>query len=242
MSDDFVLICEKGPVDLREGTLKELQAAWVGLKRTYTSHSQNYSEAGFKVHPKEAPAFIAKLETSLNNLRALVNCFQHQTFDLPSEILSLIRQYENWIINMKMELQGVRIIPEEPDESSLVTMKDLREIIEILLQDRKKPTEADSRYDYGPRSRFHLVELEKFEGKIEEYPTFRQNLALCLERERFKDEKDKALFILRHLAGSARDCVLHFTQPLTSESYATMLSKLDKTYGEANQSVWIDLS
>jgi hypothetical protein len=86
-------------------------------------------------------------------------------------------------------------------------------------------------YDYAPRRRYHLLELPKFSGKVEEYPLFRQNLGVCLERERFRDEKDKALFIYNHLEGQARELVTHFMVPLSQESCAAVLSRLERTYG-----------
>lgn len=250
MSDDFIIIREKGPVDLRGGSLKELQAAWIGLKKTFTAHSQAHSEKKFKVHKKEAPALIAKLEVSLSNLQALINCYRHQGFDTPQDAFTMIDQYDTWIGDLKIEKDLVNSVLESDsegeetiegvstpldDQSPLVTIQDLRQVISLLLKDRKdlkQSNEPDLRYDYGPRSRYHLVELEKFDGKMEEYPTFRQNLSLCLQRERFRDDRDKALFILKHLSGSARESVLHLTQPLTEESYSIMLAKLDKIYGE----------
>jgi len=51
---------------------------------------------------------------------------------------------------------------------------------------------------------FYLLELEKFSGNLEDYPVFKQGLLLCLEKERFRDERDKALFIFKHLKGVAR--------------------------------------
>jgi hypothetical protein len=49
-------------------------------------------------------------------------------------------------------------------------------------------------YDYTPRRSYYLLELPKFSGKLEDYPLFRlrQNLNICLERERFRDEKDRS--------------------------------------------------
>jgi hypothetical protein len=86
-------------------------------------------------------------------------------------------------------------------------------------------------YDYGPRRRYHLVELPKFSGRVDEYPLFRQNLNLCLERERFRDDKDKALFVYNHLEGQARELVAHFMSPLSAESFTAILARLERTYG-----------
>jgi hypothetical protein len=86
-------------------------------------------------------------------------------------------------------------------------------------------------YDYAPRRRYHLLELPKFSGKVEDYPLFRQNLSICLERERFRDEKDKALFVYNHLEGQARELVTHFMVPLSRESCSAVLARLERTYG-----------
>ncbi len=66
---------------------------------------------------------------------------------------------------------------------------------------------------------------------MEDYPLFRQNLGISLERERFRDEKDKALFVYNHLEGPAKELVSHFMVPLSRESCAAVLSRLERTYG-----------
>ncbi len=81
------------------------------------------------------------------------------------------------------------------------------------------------------RSKEHLKELVKFSGSIEEFATFRQQLSLCLEREKFRDDRDKALFVYRYLAGPARDLVTHFIRPLSDDSYTRIVNRLDWTYG-----------
>jgi hypothetical protein len=95
----------------------------------------------------------------------------------------------------------------------------------------RSPRDEGHDYDYAPRKRYHLLELSKFSGKVEEYPLFRQNLQLCLERERFRDKKDEALFVYKHLEGQARDLVTHFMTPLSNESCAAVLARLERTYG-----------
>jgi hypothetical protein len=93
---------------------------------------------------------------------------------------------------------------------------------------------SDSRrydYDYAPQRRYNLLELPKFSRKVEDYPLFRQNLGICLERERFRDEKDKALFVYNHLEGQAKELVAHFILLLSQESCAAVLSRLERTYG-----------
>ena len=81
------------------------------------------------------------------------------------------------------------------------------------------------------RSKEHLKELTKFSGSLEEFSTFRQQLSLCLEREKFRDDKDKALFVYRYLSGPARGLVTHFIRPLSDDSYTNIINRLEWTYG-----------
>lgn len=116
-----------------------------------------------------------------------------------------------------------------------ISLADLRDIISDVVRSGEAPAPPEDRrnyqYDYTQRGRFHLLELEKFSGSLEEYPIFRQNLQLVLERERFRDSKDKALFVLRHLAGKPKESVAHLIRPLTEESFSAIIKKLDYTYG-----------
>ncbi len=93
----------------------------------------------------------------------------------------------------------------------------------------------EPQYDYTPRGRFHLMDLDKFAGDVEHYPVFRQNLLLCLERERFRDTKDKAVFIYKYLSGPAKEMVTHLMRPLANETWETILKKLDRAYGRENE-------
>ena len=93
------------------------------------------------------------------------------------------------------------------------------------------PVDESREWGCSYRSKEHLKELTKFSGSIEEYPAFCQHLNLCLERERFRDEKDKALFVYRYLTGSARDLVTHFIRPLGDDSCLSILNRLEWTYG-----------
>jgi hypothetical protein len=110
-----------------------------------------------------------------------------------------------------------------------MTTMELTDLVTSIARNSSGPERYD--YDYAPRRRYHLLELPKFSGKVEDYPLFRQNLGICLERERFRDEKDKALFIYNHLEGQAKDLVAHFMVPLSRESCQAVLSRLERTYG-----------
>ncbi len=98
-------------------------------------------------------------------------------------------------------------------------------------QDSRERSGHEWQYDYAPRSRFHLVDLDKFSGDVETYPVFKQNLLLCLDRTRLRDEKDKALFVYKYLTGTPKELVTHLIRPLTEESYSSLIRKLDKAYG-----------
>ncbi len=108
------------------------------------------------------------------------------------------------------------------------------QLVNATVDERIRATPlSDGNREWGCayRSKEHLKELTKFSGSIEDYATFRQQLNLCLERERFRDDKDKALFVYRYLIGPARDLVTHFIRPLDDNSYTGILNRLDWTYG-----------
>jgi len=129
-----------------------------------------------------------------------------------------------------------RWLSDEDKRLSGLSMGSLTKIAEAVLRanNNSSPRDSDS-CQYSSRKRYHLLELEKFSGKIEEYPIFRQNLSLCLERELYQDERDKALFVLRHLGGNARTLVCHLIRPLTNGSFRAILSKLDRTFGQEQE-------
>jgi hypothetical protein len=110
-----------------------------------------------------------------------------------------------------------------------MSTQDLVRLIQAV--NRESSDVAQYNYDYAPRRRYHLLELPKFSGKVEDYPLFRQNLGICLERERFRDERDKALFVFNHLEGQAKELVAHFMVPLSGESCKAVLARLERTYG-----------
>jgi hypothetical protein len=110
-----------------------------------------------------------------------------------------------------------------------MSTQDLVRLIQAVNRETSDAGRYD--YDYAPRRRYHLLELPKFYGKVEEYPLFRQNLGICLERERFRDERDKALFVYNHLEGQAKELVAHFMVPLSNESCKAVLARLERTYG-----------
>jgi len=124
----------------------------------------------------------------------------------------------------------------EDERLSGVSMGSLTRIVEAVLRasNNSSPRVSDSCH-YSSRKRYHLLELEKFSGKIEEYPIFRQNLSLCLEREHYQDERDKALFVLRHLEGNAKTLVNHLVRPLTDGSFRAIINKLDRTFGQEHE-------
>ena len=95
----------------------------------------------------------------------------------------------------------------------------------------KQDDKWDWQYEYAPRGRFHLIDLDKFSGDVETYPVFKQNLLLCLERIKLRDTKDKALFVFKYLSGNAKDLVTHLIRPLTDDSYDNVIRQLDKAYG-----------
>jgi len=107
-----------------------------------------------------------------------------------------------------------------------MTTMELTDLVTSIARNSSGPERYD--YDYAPRRRYHLLELPKFSGKVEDYPLFRQNLGICLERERFRDEKDKALFVYNHLEGQAKELVAHFMVLLSRESCAAVLSRLSR--------------
>ena len=84
-----------------------------------------------------------------------------------------------------------------------------------------------------PRHRYHQVEIEKFTGDIEKYPAFRQTITYVVSRERFEDERDKAMLLLRHLAGEVRTQVDYLSRNLTNETFTVILGYLDRTYGDS---------
>ncbi len=95
--------------------------------------------------------------------------------------------------------QGAR----EPEASPL-TRRDVEEMFRQhiamlnLVRGPQQMTDADSGSAFqGNRHRFHLVEIEKFTGDEDQYPSFRQNVELTVARERWATDKDKALFLLR---------------------------------------------
>lgn len=104
-----------------------------------------------------------------------------------------------------------------------------------LMRELMRECRIDQTPDYEPRRRYHLVEVEKFDGKEDDYPTFRQTIILSISRERYEDEKDKALFLLKHLKGVVRDHLIHLTEPLTNESFNAMMTLLDRTYGDEDE-------
>lgn len=129
--------------------------------------------------------------------------------------------------NIKRENEGTKL--------GDMTFTDLSQMIQSIMiathaatLQNQNPTHN---YTIAPRPKYHLVDLKSFTGKMEDYPAWRQNLDICLERETFKDEKDKALFVLNHLSGTPYDQCKYFVRSLTENSYKNMMSKLDRNYG-----------
>ena len=81
------------------------------------------------------------------------------------------------------------------------------------------------------KRRHSLFKMKKFSGDIEMYPIWRQDLLICLDREAFTSERDKALFLYKNLEGEAEHQVSHFLRPLSDESFAGMMRTLDLLYG-----------
>jgi len=81
------------------------------------------------------------------------------------------------------------------------------------------------------KRRHSLFKMKKFKGDIETYPIWRQDLLICLDREAFTSERDKALFLYKSLEGEAEHQVSHFLRPLSDESFAGMMRTLDLLYG-----------
>lgn len=83
---------------------------------------------------------------------------------------------------------------------------------------------------YG-RKKTHLYKMKKFSGGIEGYPIWRQDLLMCLDREGFTSEKDKAIFTYKNLEGEAEQRISHLLRPLSDESFTAMIAVLDLLYG-----------
>jgi hypothetical protein len=83
---------------------------------------------------------------------------------------------------------------------------------------------------YG-RKKSHLYKMKKFSGGIEGYPIWRQDLLMCLDREGFTSEKDKAIFTYKNLEGEAEQRISHLLRPLSDESFWAMMVVLDLLYG-----------
>jgi len=98
----------------------------------------------------------------------------------------------------------------EPTKLGDMNMMDLSDVIQsIMMSSLTNITQSNIQTQGSPLNytvahgpRYHLVDLKTFTGKAEDYPIGKQNLDICLERETFKDEKDKALFVLNHLSGA----------------------------------------
>jgi len=131
---------------------------------------------------------------------------------------------------------------EESAKIGDMTWKDLTHMIQSILQvthpnATQQVTQPNTsqqnfgNYSIAPRPKYHLVDLKSFSGKTDDYPAWRQNLEVCLERETFKDDKDKALFVLNHLSGTPYDHCKYFVRELTDSSYKNMMLKLDRFYG-----------
>jgi len=104
-----------------------------------------------------------------------------------------------------------------------LTLKDLSQLIQSLMSANQNTSAQNQSHNYtiAPRPRYHLVDLKSFSGKSEDYPVWRQNLEICLERETFKDEKDKALFVLNHRSGTPYDHCKYYIRPLTENPSKT---------------------
>ena len=76
---------------------------------------------------------------------------------------------------------------------------------------------------YG-RKKTHLYKMKKFSGGIEGYPIWRQDLLMCLDREGFTSEKDKAIFTYKNLEGEAEQRISHLLRPLSDESFTAMIA------------------
>ena len=150
--------------------------------------------------------------------RATVN----QSFDL-----RILSETVAQIVDDRLKISDDRL-------RASISPEAVSQMVDIKVEEKLRATPLLDGYREGGcsyRSKEHLKELVKFSGSIEEYSTFRQQLNLCLERERFRDDKDKALFVYRYLAGPARDSVTHFIRPLDDDSFKLMTARLDWTYG-----------
>ena len=130
------------------------------------------------------------------------------------------------VIGRVLDARAPRPPPQVVGEMSL---DELSSVISNLIR-RDGALRGDTSYDYTPR-RHHILDLEKFTGDVCQYPIFRQTINVCLERERFRDSKDKAIFIFKYLGGSAKELVTHLMYPLAPESWEAILNKLDRVYG-----------
>jgi len=129
----------------------------------------------------------------------------------------------------------------EPTKLGDMNMKDLSDMIQNIMmsslnnltqtQAQAQTHGASLNYTVAPRPRYHLVDLKTFTGKSEDYPVWRQNLDICIERETFRDEKDKALFVLNHLSGAPYEHCKSYVRTLTGASYQNMVGKLERLYG-----------
>jgi len=119
---------------------------------------------------------------------------------------------------------------EESTKIGDITFKDLSQIIQNIMLTSQSNTGAVQNYTIAPRPKYHLVNLKSYTGKTEDYPTWRQNLEICLERETFKDDKDKALFVLNHLTGTPYLHCKYYVRKLTDRSFKNMMIKLDRNY------------
>ena len=119
----------------------------------------------------------------------------------------------------------------EPQSEEQMSRDEIELLIRRCFKERNEAPTA--RPQELRRHRYHRVEIEKFTGDIEKYPAFRQTITYIVGRERFEDERDKAMLLLRHLSGEVRIQVDYLSRNLTNETFAVMLGYLDRTYGDS---------
>jgi len=186
------------------------------------SHIESVSDEEEEVYPNGAKGHldITRIKSTTPRVRSSIR--RISTLRRPTKETRRRRGQDEWSPGRYRREESPRLAEK---------ISDLTQIIQVLANTTLSQGGGALNYTVAPRPKYHLVDLKTFTGKAEDYPVWRQNLEICLERETFKDEKDKALFVINHLSGAPYDHCKYYVRKLTDASYMNMIKKLDRNYG-----------